>query len=93
VQKTILITGATGMIGGHIVTEILRRGDRYIALTTNPQAAEKKLKQPYKIIASKDVLSLKDETIDAVINLAGQTLAGKDGMTKPKKSFMIQEWM
>ncbi len=85
--KTILITGATGMIGGHITKEILRRGDKYIALTTNPLAAEKKLTQPYKITASKDVLSLKDESIDAIINLAGANLGEKRWNDKTKKEF------
>lgn len=85
--KTILITGATGMIGGHIVTEILQRGDRYIALTTNLPAAEKKLKNPYKITASQDILTLKNEKIDAIINLAGANLGGKRWNDKTKKEF------
>ena len=85
--KTILITGATGMIGGHIVKEILLRGDRYIALTTNPISAEKKLIEPYKITAASDILSLKDEKIDAVINLAGANLGSKRWNDKTKKEF------
>ncbi|MEO8513971.1 MAG: TIGR01777 family oxidoreductase [Ignavibacteria bacterium] len=85
--KTILITGATGMIGGHIISELLWRGDRYIALTTNTASAEKKLTQPYRIIASKDVLSLKDENIDAIINLAGANLGEKRWNDKTKKVF------
>lgn len=85
--RTILITGATGMIGGHIAREILRRGDRYIALTTNPRTAEKKLKEPYRIVASNDVLSLKDEKIDAIINLAGANLGEKRWNDRTKKEF------
>jgi uncharacterized protein (TIGR01777 family) len=85
--KTILITGATGMIGGHIVSEILQRGDRYIALTTNPSAAGKKLTNPYRITASKDVLTLINEKIDAVINLAGANLGEKRWNDKTKKEF------
>lgn len=86
-RKTILITGATGMIGGHIAREILRRGDRYIALTINPIVAEKKLIEPFKIIPLKDVLSLKDEKIEAVINLAGANLGEKRWNDRSKKEF------
>lgn len=86
-MKTILITGATGMIGGHIVNALLGRGDRYIALTTNIRSAEKKLRDPYRIIASEDIMSLKDEKIDAVINLAGANLGSKRWNEKTKKEF------
>ena len=85
--KTILITGATGFIGGHIISEILRRGDRYIALTTNPKSAAGKLKDPYKIISLKDILSLKNEKIDVIINLAGANLGSKRWNDKTKKEF------
>lgn len=85
--KTILITGATGMIGGHIINVILKRGDRYIAVTTNVKTAREKLKDAYKIVSLKDILQLKDEKIDAVINLAGANLGGKRWNDKTKKEF------
>ncbi len=85
--KTILITGATGMIGGHLINEILRRGDEYIALSTNPKAAKGKLKGAKKIIALDDYLSLKDEKIDVIINLAGSNLGSKRWNDKTKKDF------
>ncbi len=85
--KTILITGATGMIGGHIINALLKRGDRYIAVTTNTKSAAVKLKDAYKITALGDILSLKDEKIDAFINLAGANLGGKRWNDKTKKEF------
>lgn len=85
--KTILITGATGMIGGHLIHEINKRGDRYIAVTTNPKAAEKKLKSAYRITASSDILSLYNEKIDAMINLAGANLGAKRWTDAAKKEF------
>ena len=84
-MKTILITGATGMIGVHIINALLERGDRYIALTTNTVSAEKKLKNPYRIIAAGDIMALKNEKIDAVINLAGANLGGKRWNEKTTK--------
>lgn len=85
--KTILITGATGMIGGHLIRRISERGDKYIAVTTNPIAAEKKLKGAYKIVGANDVLSLKNEKIDAMINLAGANLGAKRWTDKAKREF------
>lgn len=85
--KTILITGATGMIGGYLIHEINKRGYRYIAVTTNPKAAEKKLKSAYRITASSDILSLYNEKIDAMINLAGANLGAKRWTDAAKKEF------
>lgn len=85
--KTILITGATGMIGGHLIRKIAERGDKYIAVTTNPKAAEKKLKSAYRITASSDILSLYNEKIDAMINLAGANLGAKRWTDAAKKEF------
>lgn len=85
--KTFLITGATGFIGGYLVKKILERGDSYIALTTNPASAAKKLRGYKKITAIEDYLSLKDEKIDAVINIAGSNLGAKRWSEAAKKDF------
>ncbi len=86
-QKTILITGATGMIGGHMIRRIVEREDRYIAVTTDPVAAEKKLKDAYRIVGVNDILSLKNEKIDAMINLAGSNLGAKRWTDAAKREF------
>ncbi|MCC5940565.1 MAG: NAD(P)H-binding protein [Balneolaceae bacterium] len=39
-QNLYLVTGATGHIGGHIVTELLKNGYRVRALTRNPEKAD-----------------------------------------------------
>ncbi len=85
--KTFLITGATGFIGGYLVKKILERGDSYIALTINPVSASKKLKGYNKITDIDDYLQLKDEKIDAVINLAGSNLGAKRWTDSAKKEF------
>jgi len=85
--KTILITGATGMIGGHLIREIAKRGDRYIAVTTNPLAAKKKLREAHIIVSSNDILSLRIKRIDAMINLAGANLGSRRWTEAAKKEF------
>jgi uncharacterized protein (TIGR01777 family) len=85
--KTYLITGATGLIGTHIAAAVTARGDEFIALSTNPDSARKKIPNAKKIVKLQDMLSLKDEKIDAVINLAGANLGGKRWNDKTKKEF------
>lgn len=75
--KSILITGATGLIGEHLVEAFLKRGDNLIALSTNVESARQKLNNKVKIVSLNDYLSLKNEKIDIIINLAGASVGGK----------------
>jgi uncharacterized protein (TIGR01777 family) len=75
--RTILITGATGLIGKHLVRKLNARGDVVLALSTRAasfrgQAADLSLQ---KAVGWTDYLSLKDEKIFGIINLAGKNLA------------------
>jgi NAD dependent epimerase/dehydratase family enzyme len=84
-NKTILITGATGLIGSYISQAIVNRGDEFIALSTDPETARRKLPGACKIAGFGELDSLKDEKIDAVINLAGANLGSKRWNEKTKK--------
>lgn len=75
--KTILITGATGLIGKQIVNALLQRGDKIISLSTNAAAAQKKMPATVRIVRMNDFMQLKNDKIDAIINLAGRNLADK----------------
>ncbi len=75
------------MIGRHIAEAIVKRGDEFIALTTNADSAAKKLSSAKKIVELNDYLKLRDEKIDAVINLAGANLGSKRWNDKTKKEF------
>jgi uncharacterized protein (TIGR01777 family) len=86
-SKTILITGATGLIGGYLIREILTMGYSYIALTTNPAAAAKKLAGAKKILGFNEVLLLQNEKIDVIINLAGSNLGARRWSSSAKKDF------
>ncbi len=75
--KTILMTGATGLIGGYIFRALQSKGDEIIVLSTHPGSAAEKLKNAKQVISLEDYLSLKDEKIDVIINLAGTNVGDK----------------
>ena len=83
--KTFLIIGASGLVGSHIADALIKRGDEYIALTHSITTAKKNLSSAKKIVPLNDYLSLKDEKIDAVINLAGKSIGDKRWNEKVKK--------
>lgn len=86
-NKTVLITGATGLIGGHIVKALTAARYSYIALTTHPDTARKKLTGAEKIVGVDDYMELKNENIFSIINLAGANLGEKRWTEKNKKIF------
>ena len=85
--KTFLITGATGFIGGYIIREILSQGDNYIALSSNPASAAKKLSNAKSVIGISEILSLQTQKIDVIINLAGSNLGAGRWTDSAKKDF------
>lgn len=73
--RRILITGATGFIGRHLVARLLARGVTPIALTRDPRRAARLLGSQVACIAN--LADLPDTTaLDAVVNLAGATILG-----------------
>lgn len=72
----ILITGGTGLIGRHLVTRLLARGDRVSVVTRNVETARDLLGPKVSIWSGLD--QQRDlNGIDAVINLAGEPIASK----------------
>lgn len=78
-RKTIAVTGGTGFAGRHAVTELLKRGNRVVALARNPARAD--LPSAVEVIAG----HLEDESAlaelvrgaDAVVHLAGVIAAAR----------------
>ncbi|MGH2574129.1 MAG: TIGR01777 family oxidoreductase, partial [Ignavibacteria bacterium] len=83
--KTILLTGATGLIGKYLVNALSSRGNEIIVLTRSAEAAKKILPRIKKITVLDNYLSLKNEKIDAIINLAGMNMAERRWNLKVKK--------
>ena len=71
--RTVLITGATGFIGGHLVRRLLARGDAIIVLTRDAERALDRFGPHVTIIT--DLKALPNSTrIDAIVNLAGERI-------------------
>jgi len=84
-MKRVLISGATGLIGKNLVNALVKRGDDVISLTTNVERAKSVLQGVKHFYSLNDCMLLKDEQIDAVVNLAGVNLGDRRWSTGFKK--------
>lgn len=89
-NKTVVITGATGLIGKKISQTLLERGDKVVALTRNASKASGLLSANTEI-AEWDFKSVTPQLIhilsncDSVIHLAGENLFSKRWNDEHKK--------
>lgn len=67
--RTVLITGATGFIGGPLAARLIARGDRLIVLARDDIAA--RLRWPEAMVVRSLAEVPPEMRIDAVVNLAG----------------------
>ena len=97
----ILVTGGTGFIGQLLVPRLLSDGAQVTVLTRSSAKAAKHL--PPSVVAVESLADVTDDMqIDAVINLAGESLAGGRWNAKRKQAFhdsrvglteQLVEWM
>lgn len=87
----ILVTGGTGLIGGHLVPRLQELGHQVTVLTRRPDDTRKKLNDRvilWNTLEDKHNL----DGIDAVINLAGEPIADKRWTTEQKDRLCQSRW-
>lgn len=73
--RTVLVTGATGFIGGNLVRRLLARGEAVIVLTREAGRALDRFGPHVRIVTSLQSID-SGAPIDAIVNLAGAPILG-----------------
>jgi len=77
-EETILITGASGFIGSHLVQACLQEGHYLVLVSRNPDHLPYPAARNCKKISwHPDELTAAMENVDVVIHLAGESVAGR----------------
>jgi len=74
-SRTVLVSGGTGFIGGHLIRSLLARGDSVIVLTRDADRALDRFGPQVRIITATSELN-EHERVDAIVNLAGASILG-----------------
>ncbi len=70
--RHVLISGATGFIGGHVVRRLIARGDSVTVLTRDQDVALNRFGPHVRIVTNLDQIASDARASSAVINLAGR---------------------
>jgi uncharacterized protein (TIGR01777 family) len=75
----VFIAGGTGLVGRHLIKQLVARGDEVVCLTRNPDLVAESLPSSVHIIGGNPVIpgdwQAEIRDCDAVVNLAGQSVA------------------
>src|SRR5689334_10532982 len=90
-MKRVVVSGATGFIGRHVVSLLCSRGDEVVALTRDPERARFALREPVRLVrwvpkeeSGSDAIG----TADAIVNLAGEQAVGRRWTESSKKEIL-----
>lgn len=89
--KRFFVTGATGFVGRAIVRRLLRDGHQVVAVSRNPQVAERQLGPDVLVVSwdqSDSELAAELSSCDVALSLAGEPIAGR--WSKAKKDRVLR---
>jgi uncharacterized protein (TIGR01777 family) len=75
IRRTVLISGATGFIGGHLVRRLIASGDSIVVYTRDADHALDRFGPHVRIVTDLDAIE-PSARIDAIVNLAGAPILG-----------------
>jgi uncharacterized protein (TIGR01777 family) len=75
VTRHVLISGATGFVGGHLVRWLIARGDSVTVYTRDADRALDRFGPHVHVVTNLDTIE-PSERIDAIVNLAGARILG-----------------
>src|SRR5690606_37881169 len=87
IMPTVLVTGATGFVGQAIVSRFMGEGWSVVALTRDPSAARRRLPGVVMSLTLSDLSGNPALQLDAVVHLAGASIAG--GLWTQKRKQML----
>jgi hypothetical protein len=85
--QRVLISGATGFIGRHLVHRLLQRGDHVLVLTRQEAKAAALFGSRVRAVVDLEAVR-DDESIDGVINLAGEPIAARPWTRRRKQRLL-----
>lgn len=74
-KRSLLVTGATGFIGGHVIRAALARGDTVWAWSRDARRARRLLPGAVQVVEDLAAIPAQ-QSIDAIVNLAGAPVIG-----------------
>jgi uncharacterized protein (TIGR01777 family) len=84
----VLLTGATGFVGGHVIARLRARGVQLWAVARDVEAARGKLGMDVRVVGKPNDIP-PDARIDAIVNLAGAPVIGPP-WTRSRRRVLIQ---
>lgn len=84
----VLVSGATGFLGRHLIQELLSDGYRISVVTRNPGNAAKTLPGSIELIHWDQLTFQKFQQIDAIVNLAGESIGNRRWTASVKQEIM-----
>lgn len=89
-HKVVLVTGATGFVGSHLVDQLISKGAKVIGLSKKRLASQAKIIEEYGLVEDFQTISrvIKKNKTEIIFHLAAQPIV-EIGQENPIKTFQV----